>query len=174
MSGIGNVTVLKKDSLGKRELQLIEDSLERLARESRHLDAHSSEVADRMPKLLAQVAAISTNIKGSMPLSWMYYLLARTAFKSDAELAQELGVNRSSVTRWKQGRPPKGVNSDILRDLNIVISLLLGYLEPEVIPDWLNGLSPMLDNRRPIDVLRAGHLSDVVAAIEAEKSGAFA
>lgn len=55
-----------------------------------------------------------------------------------------------------------------------MISLLTGYLAESSIPKWLRGLNARLGDRRPIDVLREGHVSDVIAAIETEKSGAFA
>jgi hypothetical protein len=67
------------------------------------------------------------------------------------------------------GRKPKGD-----RNLDMVIALLEGFLEPESIAKWLNGFNAYLDDRRPIDVVRTGRLSEVIRAIEAEKSGAFA
>jgi hypothetical protein len=99
---------------------------------------------------------------------------ARRAFASDAELAEWLGVHRSRVTRWKQGEAPDPATDERLLGLDVVVSLLTGFLDDAVIPDWLLGTNAHLGHRRPIDVLRDGRLSDVVAAIEAEKSGAFA
>lgn len=58
--------------------------------------------------------------------------------------------------------------------LDAVVSLLRGFLEKEIIIDWLFGINAHLGDRRPLDVLRDGRLSEVVAAVEAEKSGAFA
>lgn len=55
-----------------------------------------------------------------------------------------------------------------------MISLLSTYLEPEVAHDWLFGVNAQLGHRRPLDVLREGRLSEVIAAIESERSGAFA
>jgi hypothetical protein len=59
-------------------------------------------------------------------------------------------------------------------DLDFVVSLLMDYLDPRAAHDWLYGVNAHLGHRRPIDVFRAGQLSDVVAAIEAEKAGTFA
>lgn len=123
--------------------------------------------------LVKKLNAVSKDIDIEL-LPWMHYLSARTAFHSDSELAEELGVNRSSVARWKQGQPPQMKSKEMLINLNVVVSLLRGYLERDVVPDWLQGVNPMLGNRRPIDVLRTGRLSEVVAAIEAERSGAYA
>ncbi len=98
----------------------------------------------------------------------------RTVFKSDAEMAEVLGVNRSQIARWQKGTPPSPEKAGQLLHLDFVMVLLEGFLEPESIPKWLNGFNANLDDRRPIDVLRTGRLSEVVRAIEAEKSGAYA
>jgi len=54
------------------------------------------------------------------------------------------------------------------------VSLLEGFLEEGSIAKWLRGMNAHLGDRRPIDVIRQGRLSEVVAAIEAERAGAFA
>jgi transcriptional regulator with XRE-family HTH domain len=100
---------------------------------------------------------------------------ARRAFPSDAQLAEALGVDRAQVTRWREGRTTPGVDAAArLVGLDTVVELLSGYLEPASIPRWLQGVNAHLDNRRPVDLLREGRLSPVIAAIEAMKSGAFA
>ncbi|MDQ3696739.1 MAG: hypothetical protein M3373_01755 [Gemmatimonadota bacterium] len=98
----------------------------------------------------------------------------RTAFDSDAALAETLGVDRSRVSRWLGGEIPDPENEEQLIGLDTVISLLHGFLEDASIPKWLRGVNAHLGERRPLDVVRAGRLSEVIAAIEAEKSGAFA
>jgi transcriptional regulator with XRE-family HTH domain len=103
-----------------------------------------------------------------------FYLSARRGFPTDAALAEAFPVSPSRVARWKRGETPDAENARFLRDLGIVASLLEGYVEEEVIPDWLHGVNAHLGDRRPVDVLRAGRLSEVIRAIEAEKSGAFA
>jgi transcriptional regulator with XRE-family HTH domain len=101
------------------------------------------------------------------------YHSARRAFESDAEMAEALGVNRSNITRWKQGKTsPK--DAELLVMLDVVVTLLTGFLEPETIPKWIGGFNAHLGHRRPIQVLRLGRLSEVIRAIEAEKAGAFA
>ncbi len=102
------------------------------------------------------------------------YLSARRGFPSDAALAEAFPVSPSRVARWKQGELPDRENARFLRDLGIVVSLLDEYLEAEVIPDWLHGVNAHLGDRRPLEAIREGRLSEVVRAIEAEKGGAFA
>jgi hypothetical protein len=102
------------------------------------------------------------------------YQVAKLAFPDDADLARSLGVHRSAVVRWKRGEAPAAKNWEQLVGLDTVVSLLENFLELSSIPKWLRGLNAHLGDRRPIDVIRQGRLSEVVAAIEAEKAGAFA
>jgi transcriptional regulator with XRE-family HTH domain len=99
---------------------------------------------------------------------------ARRAFPSDAEMARVLGVDRSRLSRWRQGEPPDQENAERLLALDTVVELLTGYLDERSIPKWLYGINAQLRDRRPVDVIVSGRLSEVVAAIEAEKSGAYA
>ena len=101
-------------------------------------------------------------------------LSAERALGSATAVADWLGVDRSRVTRWKGGELPDVLLEERLVALDAVASLLRGYLEEAVIADWLLGVNAQLGDRRPLDVLRDGRLSEVVAAVEAERSGAFA
>jgi hypothetical protein len=123
----------------------------------------------------ASIAEISAGAELAVSLSaGLRYLTARRAFTSDSEMAAILNVNRSQITRWKQGTPPGAENAERLVGLDVVVSLLDGFLEEASIPKWLRGTNAHLEHRKPLDVLREGRLSEVIRAIEAEKSGAFA
>ncbi len=102
------------------------------------------------------------------------FRLARAVFDSDAQMAQAFGVDRSNMARWKEGAPLSTENASRLYAFDTVVGLLLGFLSPITIPKWLRGVNAHLNNRRPIDVLLTGRLSEVIAAIENERSGAFA
>ena len=102
------------------------------------------------------------------------YFLLRSAFPSDAAIAEFAGVDRSRVTRFKQGRNLESDTAALLDAVGSVVTLLRGFLDDAVIPDWLRGANAHLGYRIPLDVLKTGRLSEVIAAIEAEKSGAFA
>lgn len=99
--------------------------------------------------------------------------LSRT-YASDAELARALGMALSRILRLKQGEAPEDAEIERLVGLDAVLELLSGFLDERSIPKWLEGTNAHLGDRRPIDVLRQGRLSEVIAAIEAEKSGAYA
>lgn len=108
------------------------------------------------------------------PLAAMRLDSVRRVFPSDAAVADALGVSRAQPPRWRTGQTPDRENDHKLVALDAVVSLLTGYLEPEAIPDWLEGMNPFLNNRRPISLLQKGRLAEVVAAIQAEQSEAYA
>jgi len=99
---------------------------------------------------------------------------ALRAFRSEAALAAGLGVSRSQLTRWRAGQQPDPENAARLAGIDAVVELLGEFLSETSIPKWLNSPNAHLANRRPLSLLRAGQLSEVIAAVEAEKSGAFA
>ncbi|HEX8241996.1 MAG TPA: helix-turn-helix transcriptional regulator [Longimicrobium sp.] len=99
---------------------------------------------------------------------------ARRAFASDAELAEVLGVDRAQPSRWRAGQIPDPLNRERIVAIDVVVELLSTWLSPTSIPKWLKGVNAHLGNRRPIAVLKDGGLSEVLAAIEAEKAGAYA
>jgi hypothetical protein len=99
---------------------------------------------------------------------------ARTAFQSEAELAEWLGVDRSQLTRYKRGQQPRGEAAWRLLGLDTVVGALRQVLEPGVVVDWLHGINAHLNHQRPLDVLRAGRLAEVIAAVEAERAGSYA
>jgi uncharacterized protein (DUF2384 family) len=84
-------------------------------------------------------------------------------------------VDRAQVKRWREGRTePSPTNADRIVGLDTAVELLSGYLEPTSVAKWLMGMNAHLGDRRPIDLLREGNLSDVIAAIEALKAGSYA
>jgi DNA-binding transcriptional regulator YdaS (Cro superfamily) len=97
------------------------------------------------------------------------------ALGSAAELARYLGVNRSQVTRAAQGRQSfRAEPAWRLTALEATFGALRHIVDEDVIPDWLHGANAHLQGRRPIDVLQAGRVAEVMAAIEAERTGSYA
>jgi uncharacterized protein (DUF2384 family) len=95
-------------------------------------------------------------------------------FRSSAELARLLGVNRSQVTRWLRGAGIDPLNAEKIDMLEMVVANLLRVFEPEAARAWLFGFNPHLHDRRPIDVLRAGKVGEVMGAIRAARAGSYA
>jgi Protein of unknown function (DUF2384) len=50
---------------------------------------------------------------------------------------------------------------------------LLEVYEPDAARAWLRGINPMLGDRSPIDLLRAGRPDEVLRAIRAERADSF-
>jgi hypothetical protein len=102
-----------------------------------------------------------------------YYLEARKGFATDSALAEAMGVNRSQVSRWAQGRAAHADNAWLLRDLAATVSRLADYYNPATIGRWLFGANPDLGGEQPMTLLRQGRLPEVLMVLEAQTSGAF-
>jgi uncharacterized protein (DUF2384 family) len=95
-------------------------------------------------------------------------------FRSQAALAEILGVSRSRVTRWLKGAGIDPLNAEKVDLLELVWSNLLRVYEPEAARAWLWGVNPLLGDRRPIDLVRAGRAEELMRAIRAERADSFA
>lgn len=96
-------------------------------------------------------------------------------FANQAELAEFLDVHRSQISRLTQGSQQlKDDPAWRLTGLGNIVAALRHLLEPEAIPRWLRGANGHLNFRRPLDLIREGRISEVLAAVEAERAGSFA
>src|SRR5919199_228302 len=98
----------------------------------------------------------------------------RVDFKTQAALAELLGVSRSQITRWLRGSGIDPLNAEKVDLLELVWSNLLRIYEREAALAWLFGLNPVLGDRRPIDLIRDGRTEELMRAIRAERSDSFA
>ena len=98
----------------------------------------------------------------------------RADFRSAARLADMLGVSRSQVTRWLRGAGIDPLNAEKVELLELVWSNLLRLYDPETALEWLVGFNPHLGDRRPIDMVRAGKIEELMRAIRAERAESFA
>ncbi len=91
-----------------------------------------------------------------------------------AQTARALGVHRSRITRWLEDEEPDARNLRKVEALEFVLARLLSVYGRETALKWLMGFNAHLGDRRPLDCLLAGQVSEVVAAIDAEDAGSFA
>jgi uncharacterized protein (DUF2384 family) len=98
----------------------------------------------------------------------------RVDFRSAARLADLLGVNRAQVTRWLRGAGIEPENAEKVDLLELVWGNLLRLYDRDAALAWLFGINPTLGDRRPIDLIRAGRAEELMRAIRAERSDAFA
>ncbi len=92
---------------------------------------------------------------------------------SQAEVARVLGVSRSRVSRWLRDEDPDPKNRRKLEGLEFVLARLQQTYEPDTAGKWLRGFNAHLGDRRPVDLLSAGRVAEVLRAIEAEETGAY-
>jgi len=95
-------------------------------------------------------------------------------FRSQRRLADALGVSPAQVSRWKRGQGIDADNAERLDLLELVMSWLGRLYEPEAAEAWLFGLNPHLGDRRPIDVVRLGRTTELVAALRQESADSYA
>lgn len=95
-------------------------------------------------------------------------------FRSQRRLADALGVSPAQVSRWKRGQGIDPDNAERLDLLELVMSALLRMYAPATAEDWLFGFNPLLRNRRPIDVVKAGKTEELLSAIRQERAESYA
>lgn len=97
------------------------------------------------------------------------------ALGSQTRVADLLSVSRSQPGKWSKGQEsPSPESARQLIDLDHVVARVVSWLGPDTTLSWLNGSNAFLDGARPIDVLRLRGSSEVIDAIDAEMSGAYA
>lgn len=91
-----------------------------------------------------------------------------------AKLARVLGVSPSRVSRWLRTEDPDPDNRRKVEGVEFVLAVLLESFERDTALKWLQGVNAHLGERRPMDLLAAGRIAEVLAAVEAEETGAYA
>ena len=77
--------------------------------------------------------------------------------------ARVLGVHRSRITRWLAGEAPDAGNR---AKLDAVEFILRQTFPPSTARKWLLGINAHLGDRRPLDLIAANRIAEVIAAIE--------
>ncbi len=98
----------------------------------------------------------------------------RADFRSAAQVADLLGVNRAQISRWLRGAGIDPLNAERIDLLELVWSALLRVYERDAALSWLFGVNPRLGDRRPVDLVRAGRAEELMRAIRAERADSFA
>lgn len=87
-----------------------------------------------------------------------------------SHLAAATGGDPSSARRWLRGsRTPSGVHATRALELIALVERLAYVMDATFIPVWLLKPIARLDDRRPVDVIRAGQyrrVSRLVASLE--------
>ena len=93
---------------------------------------------------------------------------------SQAQVARALEVSPSRVSRWLRDEEPDRDNLIKLESVEYALSRLQATYQRPTALKWLYGFNAHLGGARPIDLLNRGRVSDVLRAIEADETGAYA
>lgn len=83
---------------------------------------------------------------------------------TQSELGKVVGAATRSVQNWANGQNmPRGKSVVRLLDLHTIVSILADSYTDEGIDIWLHARNRNLDMQRPIDLLTAGQIDEVLA-----------
>lgn len=91
------------------------------------------------------------------------------------KLAKTLGVSPSQPSRWKSGQdvPSPDIAAKLL-DLDHVVALAVQTWHPAIAMDWMTTANGFLEGAQPMDVLLQRGSAEVIDALKATLSGAYA
>ena len=96
-------------------------------------------------------------------------------FGNQSKVAELLDVDKSAMTRWlTKGQRPDPENEEQIAALRLIVLQLLRIYQPETAMKWLLGINAHLRNARPVDLIRKGHIADVLSAIQQDSAGSYA
>jgi uncharacterized protein (DUF2384 family) len=90
-------------------------------------------------------------------------------------VAALLGVNRSMVTRWRNGR--SDISEEMGRriiDLHDVLTRVFQVFRPRTAVMWLVGSEPFFNGARPLDVLVIRGAAPIIEALSGIEAGSYA
>jgi uncharacterized protein (DUF2384 family) len=90
------------------------------------------------------------------------------------EIAQLLETTPQTISRWQTGRAePQPDGLQRLLALEWLVEQLAELYSPDEARLWLFSRHPLLDGRRPADLIAEGHAEDVLALIDQLRDGAY-
>lgn len=90
------------------------------------------------------------------------------------DIANIVNVSPATVSRWGTGKAAPDLHTQtIIAELRYVIDRLSDYYTADEIRLWLHTPHQMLNGKRAIELIHAGHTEDVLAVIEALDTGAY-
>lgn len=118
---------------------------------------------------------ITDGIITQLPVAQQRATFLIEALGNQSFVAELLGVSRTQPGKWSRGEElPSPQSSRELIDLDHVVARAVSWLGVDNAKEWLTGANAFLEGARPIDVLRQRGSAEVVDALDAEMSGAYA
>jgi DNA-binding transcriptional regulator YiaG len=86
---------------------------------------------------------------------------------TQADLAKAVGATTRTVQNWTSGAArPRGKSAERLLDVSQIVKALGEVYRDEGIQIWLRSRNRNLGGRRPIELLAAGALDEVLAEVD--------
>ncbi len=90
-------------------------------------------------------------------------------------MARILVRDPKTVQRWlRHETEPRREVREVVLALNVILERLAGVIDPTTAEDWLFTPVPVLDNERPVDLIRDGRAKEVLDLVDALGEGVFA
>ncbi len=100
--------------------------------------------------------------------------LREFASVSEHDLAAVTGADLDAVRAWLDGRAaPTRPQADRLVELAVIVQRLARTMRPDAIPGWLDTPVPVLDGRRPLELIAGGDYERVARVVSSFESPVF-
>jgi transcriptional regulator with XRE-family HTH domain len=84
----------------------------------------------------------------------------------DIEVADLLGTRPETVSRWNHGRAyPRARTEKTLLELGYIVDQLADLYEPNEARQWIFAPQKLLDGKSPAELIRTGHIDNVMQLI---------
>lgn len=91
-----------------------------------------------------------------------------------ADFAELIGTNPRTVTRWfTQESEPRTEARRRLLEVLATLESLSDVLQPQAAHDWLFSPNPLIEHKKPIELLADGKWREVLGLVEALAEGIF-
>ena|ERR1700742_4635963 len=85
---------------------------------------------------------------------------------SAADIAWATKADESTARAWIRGdRSPSGARADRLVELSAIVERAVNLMEATYVPVWMRKPIGLLDDRKPLDLVRSGGYRQVLRAI---------
>ena len=81
------------------------------------------------------------------------------------DIANIVAVSPATASRWSTGKASPDLKTQtVITELLYVVDRFADFYTPEETRLWLHASHPMLEGRRPIDLINAGRTADVLGS----------
>lgn len=85
---------------------------------------------------------------------------------SAADIAWATKADESTVRAWIRGdRSPRAVRAERLAELSAIVERAVNLMEASYLPVWMRKPVGLLDDRKPLDLVRSGGYRQVLHAL---------